>query len=296
MAGGENAAFLRDPLRYIQNKPISIWNFLDVAKGTVQRENNAGRTWIRGVGRRKILGTNEGGRHVIPGWSLIALDFVKRSARTVDGRNIRFIVVRLAQSAFPAEWKVTRRINLGDFHNTPNPIQGYFFPYLIPPAEVGPPQNWNLDRDFGHVDFPRLNPQIEFVFTGGMNGCAIVITESPLGRHYYRAYHYPSPGQYPYWRNRNRWPHTVLRWFGFETYGGREQFDANNKLIGMDAFVFLRYDRNRAEWCVYSQLHDIPQEHPDLQAGGGIGVKLTEMSIDQGPYSYRFSALPDRSP
>lgn len=60
-------------------------------------------------------------------------------------------------------------------------IDAYWVPYH---SEVGLP---------GYADVERVNPVYHYVFTPGMNGCAWVVTGSPLGANYMRIYHHPHP-------------------------------------------------------------------------------------------------------
>lgn len=51
----------------------------------------------------------------------------------------------------------------------------------------------------GWVDVPRFNPQRRFVFTAAMQGCALVVTDSPASPQLFRLSHNQHPGAQATW-------------------------------------------------------------------------------------------------
>lgn len=172
---------------------------------------------------------------------------------------------------------------LDKFVTSNAPIQGYFFPYLSPPG--GPAQVnqrlWDV-RNMGWVDVPRQNPAHPFVFTGQMNGCAMVITDSPLGNAYFRAYHYPNVSSYPRFKDQARWQgERRRRVWTVEEYG-----DANNP----DAFNFLHYHNN--EWYLYCQ----PQTQNIVDGRPVMSIRQKTVRGVQLPGRIRLSELTNTFP
>ena len=278
MARRENAKFLRDPNRYMANNALNMQHFLSFPKATVAPEEMRKKTWLLN-NSKTIQGTDDTGKLVRAGWDLIALDFVKRTARTAEGDRITFVVARLARDAFGLDRDPRpARGDLNSFHDTPNPIWGYYFPYVDPPGGGAEHRNWDPCEDFGHVDFPRDNPQFPFVFTGGFSGCAIVITLSPRGDNYYRAYHYPNPDTYNHWKNIGRWKYQVIHWFGFEQYGGELEVDEYGRPLESSASIFLFHDGRK--WWICSQLHHL-RKAPADRGPATCQLKITEISRER---------------
>ncbi len=71
-----------------------------------------------------------------------------------------------------------------------NIISTYFCPYKVDAIR-------DADNDMGWVDIPKVPAAHEPVIamTGAMNGCHLVVTESPDDQNKYRFYHYQSPEQ-----------------------------------------------------------------------------------------------------
>jgi hypothetical protein len=67
------------------------------------------------------------------------------------------------------------------------PIRAYWCPFLNGAATSG----W--------VDVPRRNPQWRLVLTAAMQGCAFVITNSPLSTDHFRVFHNQHPGEQRTW-------------------------------------------------------------------------------------------------
>jgi hypothetical protein len=129
----------------------------------------------------------------------------------------------------------------------------------------------NVREDMGFVDVPRQNPDYNFVFTGSMQGCHLIITECPDDVNKFRVWHYQSPGDYPRF-TPSHWPGAVNR-TGFPAQHIYDWLSADQRpgLIGdfyggnlgnpqeVFAFNFLYWDG--AHWWLVCQ----PQKVPDFQ-------------------------------
>jgi len=241
MSGGENTLFLEDPVGYVRAKAVDITRFPLAVSGHLDvraafSAEQAIDSWWRGMGP-----------DYINAWNVISFDLIKRHKDTVEGGKTSYIF-RLDRRTFTEEQKAKMTEDRWEkFDNAKHAITGHFFPYASPArgtADVNE-GTWGV-ANMGFVDFLRVNPTHPFVFTGAMNGCAIVITESPLGDDYYRAYHYPNVSTYPKFIDRSHWPHTPLFYWTFADYGGDGEMEA-------DALNFLFYAEG--EWHLCCQPH-----------------------------------------
>jgi hypothetical protein len=126
-----------------------------------------------------------------------------------------------------------------------HPVMGYYCPFL-----TGKPDT--IDK-IGFVDIPRRNPQYRFTFTGGMNGCALVVAESPAGAQFLRVYHYQNPGRYPaimqqitqtrgiMIRSRR---YVVFKILKAEDYAGKTDREVSG-------FNFLHFHDSDKKWWIY---------------------------------------------
>ncbi|WP_137936489.1 hypothetical protein [Chitinivorax sp. B] len=120
------------------------------------------------------------------------------------------------------------------------PIQAYWCPFV---------QGMVLP---GFVDVPKVNPRCKFVFTAAMNGCALVVTESPLGANMIRVYHNQHPGNQQInqlIRNQGR---EVISFISFDDYG-----DANQQMPAPNAFNFLYYRNGGWRFVIQPQLFNM---------------------------------------
>jgi hypothetical protein len=235
MAGGENSNFLRGPLAYIQQTAVDIIRFPVSVNGDLEVRGSAHDTWLKA--HPEYSGA----------WHTVVFDLVKRTVRTSQGSQ-SVAIMRIERGSFTdAQQGTMGNDRWKAFYKSKHPITGYYFPYLSPPAAAESiRKGWGI-ADMGQVDFPRTDPAYDFIFTGAMNGCAIVITESPQGDGHYRIYHYPNVSTYPQFKPARLWPHTRLYVWTAEDYGG-EGIDA-------DAWNFLHYDRQARSWYLYCQPH-----------------------------------------
>jgi hypothetical protein len=88
----------------------------------------------------------------------------------------------------------------------------------------------------GFVDIPRFNPQYRFVFTAAMNGCALMVTTSPLGPNMIRVYHHQHPGNAGINQLIQAQGQEVISFVSFDDYG-----NANQQVPAPNAFNFLYY-------------------------------------------------------
>lgn len=89
----------------------------------------------------------------------------------------------------------------------------------------------------GWADVPRRNPTHPFVFTAGMNGCAFVVTDSPLGGAYMRVYHNQHPDNQNVWQSIHGAGRPIISIANFDEYGGGPLGHGINPV----AFNFLYY-------------------------------------------------------
>ncbi|WPB82224.1 hypothetical protein KYC5002_24295 [Archangium violaceum] len=233
MPDSENEAFLGDPLQYIQATPVDIQWLTQRIEGELYGKNPPDHDyWLR--------------QHpeLFSGKNTIALDLVRRTHPNNNGVERELAVLRVDRST----WSAAEQKTMGDsiykkFHAAKSSIKGFWFPYLSPPGGKPAVDNgtWGI-ANMGQVDFPRQNPQHPFIFTGQMNGCSIVITDSPLGNNYYRIYHYPNVSTYSHFKAANTWPNTRRYVWTEPEYGA----------VGdPNAWNFLHYEGGH--WYLYCQ-------------------------------------------
>lgn len=113
---------------------------------------------------------------------------------------------------------------VGNTQHGDQPIAAYWCPFVQ--GNVLP----------GFVDIPRYNPEHKFVFTAAMNGCALVVTASPVGSHMIRVYHHQHPDSAHINQLIQEQGPAVTSLIGFDDYGHVEQQDP-----APNAFNFLYY-------------------------------------------------------
>jgi hypothetical protein len=319
VANGKNEAFIANPLTFIQNNPVDITLFdasvsgrprfmelLDedvwfsmfkalcgtlrqVAFDLVPRSHgslfskrnfcvlrfdrsNFDQNFINSINEHRTLKSME---------TLQVLDaaFRGRGDNPDAPAYQRWVNAKKAMDTF--QHRYTSRLD--KFVASDTPIQGYFFPYLSPPG--GPQQvnnhQWGV-RNMGWVDVPRQNPAHDFVFTGMMNGCALVFTDSPLGNTHFRVYHYPNVSTYPRFKTQLRWEgQRRLKVWTVEEYGA----------VGHpDAFNFLHFHNN--EWYLYCQ----PQTTNRVEGGVVMSIRQKTVRGTALPGRIRVSALQNQFP
>lgn len=142
-----------------------------------------------------------------------------------------------------------------------NPIPAYYFPYLSGP--VGPSATGG-DHGMGYVDVP-MHPgpnDPQFVITGAMNGCSMVVTQSEVAGHL-RIYHYQSPDTNNLYVPTEHggqgepFPRPVVAWTTYADYGVTPS-DGQN----INGFNFMHYENG--QWQLYSKPLNggIPQPSP----------------------------------
>lgn len=146
------------------------------------------------------------------------------------------------------------------------PIQAYWCPFV---SGGGLP---------GWVDLPTLNPPWRFMFTASMQGCALVVTPSPVANHI-RVYHHQHPTDGPsqsVWNALNGVGQQVSSILAYDDYGvagvaGPQVANALN---------FLYYRNGR--WNFVTQAHVFVQTAMTLgvrrRAGhGNNGVSIASV-------------------
>ena len=133
------------------------------------------------------------------------------------------------------------------------PVTGYWFPYktLTPQQLEAVKEGKGPSEGMGWVDFPMTAPAHPFVFTGSMQGCAIVVTLSPANpTTHFRAYHYPNVSSYIGKEGDmsfTKWPKSggdVCAWLDDSQYGASAD--------DVDAFNFLHFSGD--QWRIYTQM------------------------------------------
>lgn len=146
-----------------------------------------------------------------------------------------------------------KQIKFNNWFEENEVIWGYYFPYKTNHIKIQDntedsklkPTVKKIESEMGYVDIPKISPPYDFVFTGQMNGCDLIVSESPYNNHY-RVWHYQSPGDNPVYTYDN-FPLKVYAWISSNSYAG----DVKNDEVS--AFNFLYYDKSQKLWVVYSQ-------------------------------------------
>jgi hypothetical protein len=123
----------------------------------------------------------------------------------------------------------------------PNVIRGYYFPYKTGTV--------TSVADMGFVDIPKTAPAHSFAFTGAMQGCSIVVTDSPASGAHYRVYHYQNTSSNPIYlpppKGNQVFPGVLRAWLHFNDYG------INGDAHHVHGFNFLHH--NGIHWRIISQ-------------------------------------------
>lgn len=127
-------------------------------------------------------------------------------------------------------------------------IAAYFVGYLAPAAQGAGTAN------IPYVDIPAVNPPIRYMFTGGMQGCSLVITQRPGG--IIRVWHDSVHGGATF--NGQ----TVLLRLDYDhsngatsVYGVQHVYGVSNPREVPGAFNFMYYDASIAHWMLVCQPH-----------------------------------------
>ena len=150
------------------------------------------------------------------------------------------------------------------------PIAAYWCPFI---------QGQGLP---GWVDLPLLNPPRRFMFTASMQGCALVVTRSPVAANSIRVYHHQHPegnaaAATLAWNALNNVGQEAISMLAYGDYGAAGLAGAQ----ASNAFNFLFY-RN-ATWNFVTQGHYFVQTAMTLgvrrRAGhGNNGVSIVSVS------------------
>lgn len=265
---GINAAFTRNPFRFISNPAYAIGGHDELVQATQGTRDSllaiGSSAWKAG----KALVTQ------IDTVKIISFDFY--AYQREDDKMVIMTPVydnTLYNLLFSQRWYLKSPYS--------NPIRGYWFPYVVKTPQEhktarhggGPPSV------MGWVDIPMAAPTYPFAFTGSMQGCHLVVTLSPAnpGTHF-RVYHYPSPGTY--WQTEgnmafNHWPAAtggrVCAWFDDTMY-------CHNPPNAVDAFNFLYHDGTH--WYIYTQKQE---RTTHLANGFGIVIFTVKSGTITGP-------------
>jgi hypothetical protein len=117
------------------------------------------------------------------------------------------------------------------------PIRAYWCPFL---AGGGLP---------GWVDVPRTNPVYRFVFTAAMQGCALVVTNSPAAPRNFRVFHNQHPEADTTWQAiQDLGIASTISSLGYDAYGNAMGADG-----GMTNAFNLLWRPPRRAWAYISQ-------------------------------------------
>jgi hypothetical protein len=123
----------------------------------------------------------------------------------------------------------------------PNVIRGYYFPYKTGTV--------SSTADMGWVDIPKNAPAHTFAFTGAMQGCSIVVTDSPASGAHFRVFHYQNTSSNPIYlpapKGTQVFPGVLRAWLHFNDYG------INGDAHHVHGFNFLHH--NGIHWRIVSQ-------------------------------------------
>jgi hypothetical protein len=127
-------------------------------------------------------------------------------------------------------------------------IEAYFVGYLAPgPQGAG-------TANIPYVDMPAINPPVKYMFTGGMQGCSLVVTQQPGG--IIRVWHDSVHGGMTFAG------HTVVLRLDYDhsngatsIYGIQHVYGVNNPGEVPGAFNFMYYNAPIRHWILVCQPH-----------------------------------------
>ncbi|SFM97862.1 hypothetical protein SAMN05421594_0054 [Chryseobacterium oleae] len=115
----------------------------------------------------------------------------------------------------------------------------YFFPYKTPPRSD------DFRGSIGNVDMQvsPLSTDPEYVLTGEMNGCSIIITKETADSKSFTAWHFPSPDSYKkvYEQFLEKYKGKIYGEIKYSDYGGTKDGET-------DGVNYLFYNRSRSLW------------------------------------------------
>lgn len=171
------------------------------------------------------------------------------------------MVDKIKQGNF--DFQPTERMNKVKFlpsnshSGTEQYITAYWCPYITGYEEIG------------FVDIPKENPAYNFVFTGLMNGCSLVVTDSPDdATGHYRVYHNQHPTDDRVNRlitDRGQTEHGRI---DFADYGSaHSEFDVNG-------FNFLYYYDDTWHFIIQQQTISFTNGIPYVETRSGSRIKF----------------------
>lgn len=299
MASGKNELFIADPVAFIKTTAIDITLFDASVTGRPRYMDQAPEDVWFSMHKSLLTSLHEvafdlmprstGGFLGLNAWNFCVLRFDRRtfaqaflnaieqlkkdkSAEAVQqvqtdyqtrGLVVDSVLYRRYLTAKRAldSFAVRYTSHIDEFVTATAPIRGYFFPYASPPNQIVYNNGtWGIPQ-MGFVDVPRQNPAHDFVFTGMMNGCALVFADSPVGRTHFRVFHYPNIDSYPrfksqmFWTGKPRWAVWTVEEYGSDA-------DPNG-------FNFLHFDRGDNRWYLCCQ----PQTQHRVTGGTVMDIR-----------------------
>ena len=149
-----------------------------------------------------------------------------------------------------------------DDEEYPNKIRAAYFPY-----KTGSP-----GKDLENIGHIKLDDNVDFAFTGPMNGCAMAVTSNDDGS--LEAWHFQSPEDHPNALETFRKSKQLREWYNFEEYHKSDPNPGENTKVSFEANNFLYKKGN--EWNILSQ-----EVHFDINIdlGGYINHRYSEPQI-----------------
>lgn len=117
----------------------------------------------------------------------------------------------------------------------------------------------------GYADIPRVSPACKHAFTAGMNGCMLVVTESPQGAGYMRVYHHQHPDDV---RAGGVWDQIRALGMAELSYAGAADYDGGPLAHGHNPVAFNSLYYRNGLWNYVLQ----PQSFGALDAGPGARI------------------------
>ncbi|ATB32590.1 hypothetical protein [Melittangium boletus] len=270
----ETAEFVKDPWSYIRNKLVNNSRPVQAIWCTL-----AGPDAKKSANATEFLSVLDSGLVNMMEFQFVPVVY-KGTTNVMLRPNIENFF-SISNNRLDAEVEIEinqtqRKVNLAKIHQRynsqvpmlwkwsaawPSAIKAYYFPYKT--GGIKKPEH------MGFVDFPRQNPPHKFVFTGGMNGCHLVVTDSPLGEKFLRAWHYQSASSNPVYLPKQlgtgKFPRKVYDWLTHEEYEfvpGRQFNKARTEVFNdeVNGFNFLHYHDDDNSWWLYSQPQKICQD------------------------------------
>ena len=242
MGTTEIEEFTKDPLTFIKTYPVDLqWGTMAYL---VDTDNLARNATVQESGELTKIG-----QYLIDCHSMIKMDIRTVTSRDYSGyfsstqwKALIPCVKHLITEDIEKKLRMVNKIQ-----STPNAaITGYYFPYKN--GTINDP-----NTDCGWVDVPKTSPVYKWVFTGSMQGCEIVVVDSPLKANHYRFYHYQNASSNKKYRHQN-WngPTPIRYWLNFGEYG-KDGIEKDGLDARLHAYAWNFFHFTEDTWWHYCQ-------------------------------------------